>query len=100
MDINRPIYLVLIGGVILSSIMFGIAFAINLLFPAYENVSYVLAFVGAGVLILTPYFRVVVALIAFLVNKEYKFVLISFLVLLVMIVSLIIGLVFHIAPKG
>jgi|YelNatPaOPRAMG01_1025707.scaffolds.fasta_scaffold05102_11 uncharacterized membrane protein len=100
MDINRPIYLALIGGVIISSILFAIAFAINLLLPTYEQVAYIIAFAGAGVLILTPYLRVVVAFIAFLVNKEYKFVIISFLVLLIMMISLIMGLIFHISPKG
>jgi len=100
MDINRPIYLALIGGVIISSILFAIAFAINLLLPTHEQVAYIIAFAGAGVLILTPYLRVVVAFIAFLVNKEYKFVIISFLVLLIMMISLIMGLIFHISPKG
>lgn len=100
MDINKPIYLVLIGGVIVSSMLFGLAFSIYLLFPSFSQIAYVLAFAGAGVLILTPYVRVIVALITFFINKEYKFVAISSLVLLVMIVSFLTGIFFHIAPKG
>ncbi|MCX8189538.1 MAG: DUF1634 domain-containing protein [Nitrososphaeria archaeon] len=100
MDINRPVYLVLIAGVIISSVLFGLAFALNLIMPSQRDLIYILSFFGAGVLILTPYFRILVSLIVFIANKEYKYAFLSFLVLLVMIISLIVGLFFHIAPKG
>ncbi len=100
LDINRPIYLVLIIGVILSNLLLGLAFALNLIMPYQKNLIYILSFIGAGVLILTPYFRIVVALVTFLINKEYRYAMLSFFVLVVMVISLIAGLLFHIAPKG
>lgn len=98
MDINKPIYLVLITGVIISSLLFASALALHITLPNMTEVVYTLALMGAAVLILTPYLRVAVALGAFLFNREYKFAILSLVVLLMMVISFISGFVFHIAP--
>jgi len=97
LDINKPIYLVLITGVILSSLLFASALVLHIVMPNMTEVVYTLALMGVAVLILTPYLRVVVALGAFFFNREYKFVILSFVVLVMMIISFVAGLVFHIA---
>jgi len=98
LDINKPIYLVLITGVIISSLLFASALALHITLPNMPEVVYTLALMGAAVLILTPYLRVAVALGAFLFNREYKFAILSLVVLLMMVISFISGFVFHIAP--
>lgn len=97
MDINKPIYLVLISGVILSGVIFASALVLHIIMPARVDLVYTLALIGVMVLILTPYLRVVMALAAFFFNREYKFAVLSLLVLLMMIISFIAGLIFHIA---
>lgn len=97
MDINKPIYLVLISGVILSGVIFASALVLHIIMPARVDLVYTLALIGVVVLILTPYLRVVMALAAFFFNREYKFAVLSLLVLLMMIISFIAGLIFHIA---
>ena len=96
MDINRPIYLVLITGVIISGVIFASAFVLHLVMPSGMEVVNALALIGAAVLIFTPYVRVVVALGAFCFNREYKFAVLSLIVLVMMIVSFVAGLLFHI----
>jgi uncharacterized membrane protein len=98
LDINKPIYLVLITGVIISSLLFASALALHITLPNMTEVVYTLALMGAAVLILTPYLRVAVALGVFLFNREYKFAILSLVVLLMMVISFISGFVFHIAP--
>ncbi|AWB43216.1 DUF1634 domain-containing protein [Paenibacillus sp. CAA11] len=46
---------------------------------------------GLLLLILTPIFRVVVSLVTFLQEKDYKFVAISSIVLVILIISFVIG---------
>jgi len=96
LDINRPIYLVLITGVIISGVIFASAFVLHLVMPSGMEVVNALALIGAAVLIFTPYVRVVVALGAFCFNREYKFAVLSLIVLVMMIVSFVAGLLFHI----
>lgn len=100
MDINRPIYWVLVIGVIISAIFFVGSFLMAVFLPAQANLSLSLAFVGAGVLIATPYVRMVVAIGAFSINKEYKFTILSIIVLAIMVVSFLFGVFFHISQKG
>lgn len=98
MDINRPIYLVLITGVIISSLLFASALALHIIRADMSRVAYTLALIGVAVLLITPYLRVAVALGAFLFNREYKFAVLSLVVLVMMVISFIAGLIFHIAP--
>ncbi len=98
MDINKPIYVVLITGVILSSLLFASALVLRIIMSNKIEVVYTLALIGVAVLLLTPYLRVAVALGAFFFNREYKFAILSLIVLVMMLVSFIAGLVFHIAP--
>jgi len=98
LDINKPIYVVLITGVILSSLLFASALVLRIIMSNKIEVVYTLALIGVAVLLLTPYLRVAVALGAFFFNREYKFAILSLIVLVMMLVSFIAGLVFHIAP--
>jgi len=98
LDINKPIYLVLITGVVLTSLLFASALVLHIIVPNMTEVVHTLALIGVVVLLLTPYLRVAVALGAFFYNREYKFVILSLIVLVMMIISFIAGLLFHIAP--
>jgi len=98
MDVNKPIYLVLIAGVIISGVLFASALVLHIIMPNIIELVYTLALIGAAVLIITPYLRVVVALGAFFFNKEYRFAILSLVVLVMMVLSFIAGLVFHITP--
>lgn len=99
LDINKPIYWVLVIGVILSSIFLATSFMIAILLPEQEGLSLQLAYFGAGVLIATPYVRMTIAIGAFSINREYKFVILSIIVLVIMMTSFLFGVFFHISPK-
>jgi uncharacterized membrane protein len=88
---------VLITGVIVSGVIFALALVMHIVMPTKLEVVYTLALLGAAVLIFTPYLRVLVALGAFFYNREYKFAILSLLVLIIMVLSLMAGLIFHIA---
>lgn len=98
MDVNRPIYLVLIAGVIISSVLLGAAFVLNLIAPSRSEVVYVMELAGVCVLIATPYARILVSAVAFSANREGKYVALSIIVLSIMLLSLILGILFHISP--
>jgi uncharacterized membrane protein len=98
LDINKPIYLALIIGVIFSSLFFASALVLRIIIPNTFEVIYTLTLMGVAVLLLTPYVRVVVAIGAFFFNREYKFAILSLVVLIMMIVSFVAGSVFHITP--
>lgn len=87
----------LITGVIVSGVIFALALVMHIVMPTKLEVVYTLALLGAAVLIFTPYLRVLVALGAFFYNREYKFAILSLLVLIIMVLSLMAGLIFHIA---
>lgn len=98
LDINKPIYIVLVSGVILSGALFASALALHAAMPTRMELVYALSLIGTAVLILTPYLRVAVALGVFFLNREFKFAILSLLVLVMMVISFVAGLVFHIVP--
>lgn len=111
-SINKKLSLVLFLGVIISSvfILLGIflAFLKQEFNFSYSNYSLELFFIdlnnfnsvaflmcGIFFLILTPIIRVVCMLIEFYINKNFKYVYISFLVLIILLISFLIGVVHH-----
>ncbi|HLK33087.1 MAG TPA: DUF1634 domain-containing protein [Terriglobales bacterium] len=112
-NVYVDVYRLLIAGMIVSSVLFAIGIVLAMLHPHYVpmttawvrsqyHFSAVLhglrhadptAFmlVATVLLILTPVARVVVSIVAFLVDRDYKFVTVTSIVLLVMILTIILG---------
>ena len=113
-NVYSVVYYALLGGMIVSSILFAIGIVRALMHPDYYplnsdwvrshySVSWVmhglatldpvaLMMVASILLILTPVARVIVSIYAFLVDRDFKFVVITGIVFLVMVVTVIAGL--------
>lgn len=113
-NVYSVVYYVLLGGMIVSSIMFAIGIVRALMHPAFfpltaewvkehYNVASVihgltvldptaLMMVACVLLILTPVCRVLVSIYAFLVDRDFKFVAVTSTVFLIMVVTVIAGL--------
>ncbi len=113
-NVYSVVYYALLGGMIVSSILFALGIIRALMHPAnypldadwvrsHYSVSWVmhglaaldpvaLMMVASVLLILTPVARVVVSIYAFLVDRDFKFVAITGFVFLVMVVTVIAGL--------
>ena len=113
-NVYSVVYYALLGGMIVSSILFTVGIVRALLHPAYYplntewvrshySVAWVthglvtldpvaLMMLGATLLILTPVVRVVVSIYAFLVDRDFKFVVITGIVFLIMVVTVVAGL--------
>jgi uncharacterized membrane protein len=113
-NVYAEVYWLLIIGMIVSSVLFGIGLVLALLHPQYfplsaewvrqhyrwGSVIHGLASGDAGsymmiatvILILTPVFRVIVSIYAFFVDGDHKYVVVTSTVLFVMIVTVILGL--------
>ena len=108
-NVYADVYLLLIGGMIVSNVLFGAGIVIALLHPAYvplttqwvrvhsqwSNVIHGLAagdpislmLLATMLLILTPIARVVVSIAAFATDRDYKFVVITSIVMLIMMLT-------------
>src|SRR5512146_73962 len=113
-NVYSVVYYALLGGMIVSSILFTVGIVRALLHPVYYplNADWVrshysfawvthglatldpvaLLMLAATLLILTPVVRVVVSIYAFLVDRDFKFVVITGIVFLIMIVTVVAGL--------
>lgn len=113
-NVYADVYRVLVGGMVVSSILFAIGVIRALMHPTFipltpqwirqhYNVNSVmhglatldptsLMMVATILLILTPVFRVLVSIWAFIVDRDYKFVAITSIVFLIMVVTVIAGL--------
>lgn len=113
-NVYSVVYYALLGGMIASSILFAIGIVRALMHPGYYplttdwvrshyNFSWVmhglatldpvaLMMVAALLLILTPIVRVIVSIYAFLVDRDFKFVVITGIVFLVMVTTVVAGL--------
>jgi uncharacterized membrane protein len=113
-NVYADVYRLLIAGMIASSIMFGIGIVLALIHPQYFPLStkWVRSQYGWGIvvhglasgdarsymmiatviLILTPVARVIVSIYAFFADGDHKYVVVTSIVLLVMIVTVILGL--------
>ncbi len=113
-NVYSVVYYALLGGMIVSSILFAIGIFRALMHPGYYplatdwvrshyNFQWVmhglatldpvaLMMAGAILLILTPVVRVIVSIYAFLVDRDFKFVVITGIVFLVMVATVVAGL--------
>lgn len=113
-NVYSVVYYALLGGMIVSSILFAIGIIRALMHPAYYpldpawvrshySFSWVmhglvaldpvaLMMAGAVLLILTPVARVIVSIYAFSVDRDFKFVVITGIVFLVMVLTVVAGL--------
>jgi uncharacterized membrane protein len=113
-NVYSVVYYALLGGMIVSSILFAIGIIRALMRPAYypldaawvrSHYSFswgmnglkkldpvALMMAGAILLILTPVARVIVSIYAFLVDHDFKFVAITGIVFLVMVLTVVAGL--------
>ena len=112
-NVYTDVYRMLIAGMIVSSMLFAIGIVLAMLHPQYVPLSArwvrsqyhvgvvvhgllhgnpsAIMLVATVLLILTPVARVVVSIVAFLTDRDYKFVAVTSFVLLVMIVTVILG---------
>ena len=118
-DLNKAMYDVLVGGMILSSVTYVLGIALfltqsqNSLQAAivhYQSVSEfvagLIALRSAAVLTLatifliaTPIVRVFISIVVFAFNRDVKYVAITSIVLLVLVVSILLGYLGHFAPQ-
>lgn len=113
-NVYADVYKVLVGGMIVSTILFAIGVIRALIHPTYmpltadwirEHYHFrvvmhglatldptTLMMVATLLLILTPVARVVVSIWAFAVDKDYKFVGITVIVFVIMLITVIAGL--------
>ena len=112
-NVYTDVYRMLIGGMIISSVLFALGIVLAMLHPQYVPLSarwvrseYHVGVVVHGLLhgdpsaimllatvllILAPVARVVVSIVAFLIDRDYKFVVVTSFVFLVMIITVILG---------
>jgi uncharacterized membrane protein len=112
-NVYVDVYRLLIAGMIVSSILFALGIVLALLHPHYiplsthwvrsqydvttvvhgllHGDSTAILLVATVLLILTPVARVVVSIVAFVVDRDYKFVVVTSFVLLVMVITVILG---------
>jgi uncharacterized membrane protein len=113
-NVYADVYRVLVGGMIVSTILFVIGVVRALMHPTFfpltadwvrqhyqfSTVMHGLAaldpmtlmMVATILLILTPVARVIVSIWAFMVDRDYKFVAITSIVFLIMVITVIAGL--------
>lgn len=111
-------YYVLVGGMLSSGALYVIGVVLfaaqnpgpSTPLPNFDQATFVtdlvnlhpIAFLGLGTIILiaTPITRVFVSIVVFSINKERKFVLVTTIVFTVLMLSLLLGFVFHFNPAG
>lgn len=113
-NVYADVYRLLIGGMILSNILFAVGIRLALLHPRYlpltapwiktqyqwaifthglssgEPIPWML--LATVLLILTPVARVIVSIAAFATDHDYKFVVITSIVMLVILLTITLGL--------
>ena len=112
-NVYTDVYRMLIGGMIVSSVLFALGIVLAMLHPQYVPLTSrwvrseyhvgvvvhgllhgdpsAIMLVATVLLILTPVARVVVSIVAFLIDRDYKFVAVTSFVFLVMIITVILG---------
>lgn len=99
MDINKASYWVLVTGMVVSMFFLALSLISNIS-GVDPLLSTTLAAVGVGVLIATPYARVIAIAVLSAFNRDRGLFVVASFVLTVMLLSLLFGLIFHITPKG
>ena len=100
MDINKIVYWVLITGMLVGNALLATSVTLNIFFQDSKTLSIMIAFLGTAVLIATPYVTIASIILASAINKDYKLLVISLIILLVMVSSLLFGLIFRKTPKS
>lgn len=112
-NVYTDVYRMLIAGMIVSSVLFALGIVLAMLHPQYVPLTSrwvrseyhvrlvvhgllhgdpsAIMLVATVLLILTPVARVVVSIVAFLIDRDYKFVAVTSFVFLVMIITVILG---------
>jgi uncharacterized membrane protein len=113
-NVYADVYRLLIGGMILSNVLFAAGILLALLQPRFVPLTaqwvkahyqwatlsgglasgdaISLMLLATGLLILTPVARVVVSIAAFAADRDYKYVVITSIVMFVMLLTLALGL--------
>ena len=112
-NVYADVYRVLLGGMIVSSALFAIGMALALLHPrqyplgadwvrSHYHLStiwqglktfdpFTIMLVATALLILTPVLRVVISIWAFVVDRDWKFVVVTSIVLVVIVMSVVLS---------
>ncbi|MGZ4816492.1 MAG: DUF1634 domain-containing protein [Terriglobales bacterium] len=112
-NVYQDVYRVLLGGMIVSSALFAIGLALALIHPqkyplgpdwvrSHYHLSviwqelksfdpFTLMLVATALLILTPVLRVVISIWAFWVDRDWKFVVVTSTVLVVIVMSVVLS---------
>jgi len=112
-NVYQDVYRVLLGGMIVSSALFAIGLVLALLHPAHYPLTpewvrshyhapiiwqglksfdpFTLMLVATALLILTPVLRVVISIWAFWVDRDWKFVVVTSTVLVVIALSVVLA---------
>ena len=112
MDLNRILYRILMAGSMVSISLFILGLSLNILYPIEStghrdlldlsmfssDPSSTLLLVGVMILIVTPMIAAVASSIIFALRSEYKFAIVTFLVFLVIVVSLLLGVTGKLHP--
>ena len=119
MNLNTAMYRILMGGMVISSALYVIGIILFLLqnptspqgsITQYPNIQEFIAglvgFRSAAVLMLativliaTPITRVVISILAFASNRNFKYVAVTGIVLLILITSILLGYSLHFTPE-
>ena len=113
-NVYSDVYRLLIGGMILSNVLFAAGLLLALFHPSYVPLTaewvkaqyqwatlkhglatgnpISLMLLATALLILTPVARVVVSIAAFAADRDYKFVIVTSVVMLVMLLTVTLGL--------
>ena len=115
-DLNRSMYLVLVGGMTVSSIGYVLGLlllqnaSLQTVMVHYETLAeFTHALVGfqapavlllaTVILIATPFARVFVSILVFMNNRDRKFMAITVLVFLILVASLLLGFELKVIPS-
>jgi uncharacterized membrane protein len=112
-NVYADVYRVLLGGMIVSSALFAVGFVLALLHPEHYPLGadwvrshyhwpiiwqglksfdpFTLMLVATALLILTPVLRVVISIWAFVEDRDWKFVVVTSIVLVVIVLSVVLS---------
>lgn len=112
-NVYADVYRVLLGGMIVSSALFAIGLALALLHPEHYPLGpdwvrshyhlstiwqgvksfdpFTIMLIATALLILTPVLRVAISIWAFVVDRDWKFVVVTSIVLVVIVLSVVLS---------
>jgi len=100
MNVNKVAYLTLVVGMVISTSFLALSLALGALQPKLRQMTSLMAFVGVGVLVITPYIGVLAITVISGKNKDFKLMIMSLAVLTIMLIGLLLGFHFRRVPKG